>query len=152
MITIEMDSIWDIALLDDIARRVLGSDTVGVSVGAVSSIHLVNAAQDAQDKVRAIFDGYNVLDVSLPQETVTQGEGDVSITCTDFAIVNDVDLGYLVLRDGVAHAKGLVPVTDGSVSVSLVDPIAGVYDVIMYRVVGDYRSAVAQLVVHELMA
>lgn len=146
MITIDTDTIWDIALLDDIARTILGADTVGVSVGAVSSIHLVNEAQAVQDMAQAIFDGYNVLSVTA--EATGQA---LTCTCDDPAIANDAELGYLVLRDDAVHAKGLVTVTDGSASVT-VDPIAGVYDLIMYRVVGDYRSAVAQLVVHEATA
>jgi hypothetical protein len=147
MITIDTDTIWDIALLDDIARTVLGVDTVGVSVGAVSSIHLVNEAQAVQDMAQAIFDGYNVLSVTA--EATGQA---LTCTCDDPAIANDAELGYLVLRDGAVYATDLVAVTDGSASITLVDPIAGVYDLIMYRVVGDYRSAVAGLVVHEATA
>ncbi len=58
-------------------------------------------------------------------------------------------MGYIVLLDGEVYAQGSDLVTTGVLTLTLSEPVAGVYSVFVYRKSGNYASATLQIVVNE---
>lgn len=150
MIDIANVNVWNIKTLDVIARDILGEDISGVSVGDNSRIHLLNDNQSNRDKCNAIFSGSAQLTVSASTTSITEGDTDPVITCNDNSIAGDADVGYAVLIDGDIYATGTTNVVSGVATLNLVSPIAGVYDIFMYRRTGNYVSNSVQITVSEV--
>ena len=137
--------------LNQIARNALGSATSGISIGGGRSrIHLVNASPSNQDTANAILNNFGELIVSADKTTMNEGDADPIITCSDPAISGDSDLGYLVMLDGVEYDAGTDTVIGGSVSLTLVSPVAGVYEIFLYRHTGTYASGSVTITVNEV--
>ena len=148
MINITDNQSWHIAVLDSIARQVLGGDISGVSVGGQSIIHITNDTQANRNNAQAIFDGFGDLAVSASVVSMTEGDTNPVVTCNDSAISGDASLGYLVTMDGIEYASGTVDVTAGEATLTLTEPDEGDYIVYMWRATGDYASGQAEITVN----
>ena len=154
MITVTSDIIWsDIMGLDTIARVILGDNTAGVSLADYSAIVLLNALlNDTSELIETatnILEGYNTLAVTSDPAIMTEGAGDVTITCNDPLIANDSEVGYVVLLDGALFASALDIVTAGAVELSLPNPVDGEYTIYIYRVASPYQSGLVKCIVNE---
>ena len=150
MITVTSDIIWsDIMALDTIVRAILGDNTAGVSLGDYSAIVLLNDTPELVETATNILDGYNTITVTSDPAIMTEGAGDVTITCNDPLLANDSDAGYVVLLDGVLFSSGRDVVTAGAVELSLPDPVDGEYTIYIYRVASPYQSGLVKCIVNE---
>ena len=144
------DTIWsDIMGLDTITRDILGDNTAGVSLADYSTIVLLNETPELVETATNILDGYNTLAVTSDPAIMTEGTGDVTITCNDSLISSDVEVGYVVLLDGALFASGRDVVTAGAVELSLPDPLDGEYTIYIYRVASPYQSGLVKCIVNE---
>ena len=136
--------------LDLIARDVLNAGISGVSAGGgVSRIHLVDDSPINQRRCDDILSNFDALLISANKTRMTEGEADPVISCRDDAIRDDIEMGYMVLLDGEVYAQGSDLVTSGVLTLTLSEPVAGVYSVFVYRKSGNYASATLQIVVNE---
>ncbi len=143
--------IVNIEALNTMVRDVLDVATFGVSVNDNgSTIHLTDASLANQDKATAILDGWGGLAIVASVSSMNEGDADPTVTCNDTLIASDANLGYIVLLDGEIYASGQTPVTAGSATLTLVSPVDGVYDIWMYRLVGNYASQSVRIVVNEV--
>ena len=150
MITVTSDIIWsDIMALDTIARAILADNTSGVSLGDYSAITLLTDTPELVETATNILGGYNTLTVTSDPAIMTEGAGDVTITCNDPLLANDSDAGYVVLLDGALFASGRDVVTAGAVELSLPDPVDGEYTIYIYRVASPYQSGLVKCIVNE---
>lgn len=148
MITVTSDIIWsNIMGLDTIARAILGDNTAGVSVGDYSAIVLLNDTPELITTAEEILNGHASLTVEASPTELVENTGDVTITCDDALIAGDADVGYIVLLDGALYASGTDAVTDGTASLSLVDPVDGEYAVYIYRLTDMYESGFVHITV-----
>ena len=151
MITVTSDIIWsNIMGLDTIARAILGDNTAGVSVGDYSAIVLLADTPELIETATNILNGYQLVTVTADPETMTEGAGDVTITCNDPLIAGDGDAGYVVLLDGALFASGRDTVTAEGVELSLPDPMDGEYTIYIYRVASPYQSGFTHVTVNEV--
>ena len=150
MITVTSDIIWsDIMALDTIARAILADNTSGVSLGDYSAITLLTDTPELVETATNILGGYNTLTVTSDPAIMTEGTGDVTITCNDPLLANDSDAGYVVLLDGVLFSSGRDVVTAGALELSLPDPVDGEYTIYIYRVASPYQSGLVKCIVNE---
>ena len=150
MITVTSDIIWsNIMALDTIVRAILGDNTAGVSLGDYSAIVLLNDTPELVETATNILDGYNTITVTSDPAIMTEGAGDVTITCNDPLLANDSEAGYVVLLDGALFATGRDAVTAGAVELSLPDPVDGEYTIYIYRVASPYQSGLVKCIVNE---
>ena len=148
---ITTETILNSDVIDTIARQALGMATSGISTsGRGTRIHLTNDAQENSDKAQAIFDMFGALLISADKTTMNEGDVDPVITCADANISLDANVGYVVLLDGQLYAKGTDVVVAGVVTLGLVAPIAGVYDIFIYRTSGNYASGFIRITVNEV--
>ncbi len=148
---IASDIITNIEALNAIVRDVLNVATFGVSVNDNgSTIHLIDASLANQDNARAILDGWGGLAIVPSVTSMNEGDADPTVTCNDALIASDANMGYIVLLDGEIYASGQTPVTAGSATLTLVSPVDGVYDIWLYRLVGNYVSQSVQITVNEV--
>ena len=148
MITVMSDIIWsNIMGLDTIARAILGGSTAGVSVGDYSAIVLLADTPELITTAEEILNGHASLTVEASPTELVENTGDVTITCDDALIAGDADVGYIVLLDGALYASGTDAVTDGTASLSLVDPVDGEYAVYIYRLTDMYESGFVSITV-----
>lgn len=141
---------FDAAMLDHIARHILGRGTSGISVGGgLSRLHLLNDSVSNQRRANDILNHFNTLQLDAVKTSMKAGEADLVIRCRDRAIAKDQELGYLILRDGAVFAKGSESVAAGALALTLRRPAAGAYQVFLFRIRGNYASAAATVVVHE---
>lgn len=146
MIDITAESVFNIVALDGLARAVLGGDTPGVSVGTASTIHLVDSASSAkQNQAQKIFDNWGNLSPSASVSSMVVGDSDPTITQTS----SDDELAYVVTLDGGLYSSGTVEVVAGTATLTLVDPEAGVYDIYLARVAGNFASGYTTITVSE---
>lgn len=150
MYDVSDDTIYNVLALDHVARAVLGADTSGVSIGVNSRIHLVNDTPANRAKAQGIFDNWDGLTVTADKTTMTEGDADPVITCADALIAGDAEVRYLVLLDGEPYAEGTDTVTAGESEMTLVDPVAGVYEVLVCRLTGNYASGSVSITVNEV--
>ena len=150
MITVTSDIIWsNIMALDTIVRAILGDNTAGVSLGDYSAIVVLNDTPELVETATNILDGYNTITVTSDPAIMTEGAGDVTITCNDPLFANDSEAGYAVLLDGALFATGRDAVTAGAVELSLPDPVDGEYTIYIYRVTSPYQSGLVKCIVNE---
>jgi len=151
MITVTSDIIWsDIMALDTIARAILGDNTPGVSLGDYSAIVLLNDTPELVETATNILVGYNTLTVTSDPAIMTEGAGDVTITCNDPLLANDSDAGYTVLLDGALFASGTDSITAGALELTLPDPVHGTYTIYIYRLATPYQSGLTLVQVNEV--
>jgi len=144
-IQIELDA------LHTIAHALLTESAVSTNNSNHTRIHLPDSAPASeQTTAQAILDQYETLPVSASATALTEGDADPTITCDDSVIAGDTEMGYVVLLDGDLYADGTTPVNSGEASLTLVSPVAGTYDVYVYRLTGDYASGSVQLIVEEV--
>jgi hypothetical protein len=65
-------------------------------------------------------------------------------------IASDSDVGYIVLLDGVEYASGTDAVSAGVADLTLASPVAGVYEIFIYRRLGNYASGSITITVSEV--
>ena len=150
MITVTSDIIWsDIMALDTIARAILADNTSGVSLGDYSAITLLTDTPELVETATNILGGYNTLTVTSDPAIMTEGAGDVTITCNDPLLASDGVVGYIVLLDGVLFASGTDSITAGGLELALPDPVDGEYTIYIYRVASPYQSGLVKCIVNE---
>jgi hypothetical protein len=141
--------IWDTPALDAIARAILTDNTAGVSVGDYSAIVLLNDTPELIETAQEILTGYQELSVQADPLELTEGAGDVTITCNDSLIAGDADAGFVVLLDGALYASGTNSITAGVIELTLADPVDGRYSIYIYRLGTSYQSGYIDVVVNE---
>lgn len=107
------------------------------------------APQADIDISQALLDNYNTLGVSASATIVIEGGLDPDITCSDVQILNDTDIGYVVLLGRQVYAAGSDSVTSGTATLTLVSAPPGDYTVFIYRLTGNYASGYVQITVNE---
>ena len=100
--------IWNTPALDAIARAILTDNTAGVSTADYSAIVLLNDTPELIETAQEILTGYQKLSVQADPLELTEGAGDVTITCNDPLIAGDADAGFVVLLDGALYASCLL--------------------------------------------
>lgn len=143
--------LWNILALDTIARAILADNTAGVSTGDYSTIVLLSDTSEIVQTAETILNGHEMLSVETDVSEIDEGAGDVTITCNDVAIADDTEVGYVVLLDGEMYDSGTDVVTGNSVSLILTDPVDGVYEVYVYRLVDNYASGYVIITVNEVV-
>jgi len=141
--------IWDTPALDAIARAILTDNTAGVSVGDYRAIVLLNDTPELIETAQEILTGYQELSVQADPLELTEGAGDVTITCNDSLIAGDADAGFVVLLDGALYASGTNSITAGVIELTLADPVDGRYSIYIYRLGTSYQSGYIDVVVNE---
>ena len=133
-------------LLDTVAREALGKATCGVSTGGGSSrIHLLDGNPHEQQRASDVLNRFGSLSATATVTALTEGEADPLIACRDESIADDEQLGYLILRDGVASMRGKADLQSGVFSLTLRQPNAGDYTIFLYRLRGNFASAALQI-------
>lgn len=135
--------------LDKMVRLALGEATTGISVGRGTRVHLSDSSPDRQLIARAILDAYATLPVRASASVLTEDDPAPQIVCASALIADDGQMGYVVLLDGEIYAEGVTPIIAGGVTLNLIDPVAGVYDVFLFRQRGDYACGMVQIHVME---
>ena len=150
MIDMQAEKTLDCVSLDAVARYILGDATSGCSTtDHHARIHLLDESQSNQDTASAILNYFGDLIVSSDISLMTEGDPDPIITCSDPAILSDTEVGYVVLLDGLEYAAGTDTISAGVVSLTLANPVAGVYEVIVYRLWENYASGSVVITVNE---
>ncbi len=128
-------------VIDLIVREAI-PETIGLSTGSYGTIvHLPDDAEAADQALASdIMEAFGNLVVTADKTTMTEGDADPIITCADASISGDADVGYVVLLDGIEYASGIDTVDAGVVTLTLASPVAGVYEVFIYRQTGNYAS------------
>jgi len=140
-----------IAIIDKIARDALDNVTSGVSASRdVTRIHLTDNNHSHQTTAQAILENYDSLTISADKITLSEGDADPVITCSDTTIAGDSEMAYVVLLDGVLYADGTTAILAGSASLTLVSPLAGVYEIVLYRTADTYASGTIAITVNEV--
>lgn len=129
--------------VDHICRDLL--TIIGVSTGAGTIVHLDDATTPAdQTKVENILANYGGLTVNADKTTMTEGDAAPVITVSSA----DATLGYVVLLDGNKYASGDVVPSAGTATLNLVSPVAGVYQIFVFRKTGDYSNGSVTITVN----
>jgi hypothetical protein len=138
-------------VIDKVAKVAVPTCT-GVSTGPYGTrVHLPDGTSQAnQDKVQDAIDNWNSLVVTASVSSMDEGDSDPVVTCADASISADAEVGYLILFDGVEYADGLDTVTAGESELTLISPEAGVYDIYVWRTVGNFASGHVQITVNEV--
>jgi len=150
MIDITSNVSIKIDVLNNMVRSILGVATSGVSTSGGSIIHLIDESQANQDIAQAILDNYNTLTVTADKTTMVEGDADPVISCNDAAIVADASVFFVTLLDNVVYAEGTDTVTAGLAQLSLTSPVAGIYEIFMYRDNDTFASGFITITVNEV--
>lgn len=136
----------------DIAIRALVPTANGVSTGPYGTlIHLPDGtSNENQDKASNLLNNVDNLTVTASVSTMTEGDADPIVTCNDPSIASDPSIGYIVLLDGTIYASGSDTVSSGTAQLTLSAPVAGVYDIFLYRLTGNYASGSVRITVNEV--
>ena len=137
-----------IVAIDLMARNILGDTISGVSVSSNTRVHLIDDSQANQGKAQAILDNFDELLISADKTAMTEGDSDPVVSCHDALIADDSDVNYIVLLDGDDYASGMDTVVAGVVDLTLASPVAGVYEVFIYRTTGNYASGSVTITVN----
>ena len=140
------ESTVNIYLLDTVARAILGDNISGVSAGPRAVIHLLNDSPSNQVIANTILNQYGSLSVVADKTAMIEGDDDPVITVAS----TDAELGYFVLLDDEEYDSGDVTVITGVATLNLVDPVAGIYQIFVYRKTGDFASGSIQIIVSEV--
>lgn len=147
MINITSEMHFPTDLMDTILRTAV-ANAIGVSAGAYGTIlHLPdNANTQQQADAQAILTHVGNLTVNADKTAMTEGDDDPIITVSS----SDAELGYYVLVDGEEYDSGMVAVVSGTATLNLVSPIAGVYQIYVYRTVNNFSSGSITVTVNEV--
>ena len=136
----------NITMLDAVARAALGAATCGVSAGGDRSrIHLLNYNRPEQQRASDVLNHFGTLQLSATVSRLTAGDTDPVISIRADMIAGDSALAYLLLRDDVVINRGQVEVVDGEIALRLSDLTAGIHDVFLYRLTGNFASGTARI-------
>ncbi len=136
----------DVTLLDEVARAALGAATCGVSVGGSQSrIHLRSHNLTEQQRASDVLNHFGSLPLTVSASRLTAADAAPIINCRADLISRDRALAWLRLQDGVLGARGQIDVVDGQVNLTLRDLPAGIHDVFLYRLTGNYASGVGRI-------
>ena len=139
-----------LAMLDHLAREILGASSCGVSVGGGRSrIHLVDANPAHQQRCADMLSHFDALQLSASASSLNAGAADPVIRCSDAALGADSDIGYLVTLDDEVYASGRDKVVSGAIALTLRDPAPGDYAVFVFRLRGNYASGTQRIRVEE---
>ncbi len=143
MINIESATLYNAYFMDTALKGAINS-AIGVSTGGYGTIlHLPDDASVVQrERAQALFDNAGGLNLVASATVLNEGDADPTISCSN--------VGYVVVLDGESYSSGTDTVTAGAVSLTLVDPVAGVYDVYIYRLLGTYAWGNVQITVNEV--
>lgn len=132
----------------DTMLRATVPTAIGVSTGSYGTIlHLAGDSSPAYQTIaNSLLDNYGGLTVNVDKTTMNEGDADPVITVSS----GDAELGYLVLLDGDEYDAGNVSVISGTATLNLVSPVAGAYQIFVYRKTGDYASGSVLIRVNEV--
>ncbi len=129
------------AMLDAVARAALGKATCGVSVGGgLSRIHLMTHNLPEQQRASDLLNQFGSLSLAADLTRMEVGQADPVVRCADERIAADSQLAYLLLRDDEVIAQGKLAVIAGQASLTLSALDAGVHDVFLYQLAGQFAS------------
>lgn len=135
-----------ITMLNAVARAALGVATSGVSVGGGRScIHLMNHNMSDQLRASDVLNHFGALPLTSTTERLAVGGSDPVISCRAEVISGDRALAYLILRDGDEVKRGQVDVISGGIDLTLEDLAAGIHEVFVYRMTGNFASGAARV-------
>ena len=133
-------------MLDAVARAALAAATCGVSVGGGRSrIHLMNDNPPEQQRASDVLNHFGTLPVSADVATLVAGDADPVISCSVQMVARDSQLAYLALRGEDVLMKGTLDQVNGAFALTLTAPEAGIHDVLMYRLAGNFASGLVQI-------
>lgn len=136
----------DTVMLDAVARAALGIATCGVSVGGgMSRIHLLNHNLPEQQRASDVLNHFGSLSLTASMTRLNAGDADPVIRCADERIAADSQLAYLLLRDDAITAQGKLDVSEGQASLTLSALAAGVHDVFIYQLAGQFASGALRI-------
>mgnify|MGYP006921610335 CR=1 FL=1 len=147
MIHISRSNMYPGHVLDTMLRAVV-PDAIGVSTGPYGTfLHLADdASLTHQNTAVNLLDNYGGLAVSTDKTSMNEGDVDPVITVSS----GDAELGYIVLLDGDEYDSGAVSVITGTATLNLVSPVAGAYQIFVYRKTGNYASGSVTIMVNEV--
>ena len=147
MINITNEIIYRAHIINSILR-VANPSAVGVSTGGYGTIvHLPDAATiQQQSDAQSILTNFDSLTVNADKTTMNEGDADPVVTVSSA----DAELGYIVLMDGEDYDSGDVSVVSGTATLNLISPVAGDYEIFMYRQTDDYASGSVNITVSEV--
>ena len=149
MINIEQKTRLNSLVFDRIIRVGIPA-VLGVSTGGYGTIvHLPDDTVD-QGLTTDIMDAFDTLVVTADKTAMAEGDADPVVSCNDVLIASDSDVGYIVLLDGVEYASGTDAVSAGVADLTLASPVAGVYEIFIYRRLGNYASGSITITVREV--
>lgn len=133
-------------MLDAVARSALGVATCGVSVGGGRSrIHLMNDNLPEQQRASDVLNHFGSLAVSADLAAMVAGDANPIVSCRDEMAASDSKLAYLALRGEDVILKGTLDQVDGAFALTLTALEAGIHDVLLYRLTGNFASGLAQI-------
>ncbi len=136
----------NVTMLDAVARAALGAATCGVSVGGHQSrIHLLYYNMPEQQRASDVLNHFGALPLSATPSRLTAGDTDPVVSSRADMIAGDSALAYLLMRDDAVIERGQVEVIDGGIALSLSDLRAGIHDVFLYRLTGNFASGAARI-------
>lgn len=143
MQNISIAALLPIALLDSVAKTILGAACAGVSVkeGAAptSKIHLADASGSNPQIAGSILSSWNTLLVTTNKATMVQGDV-AGATISHTVVTGDTQMDYHVTLDGVLYSAGVVNAVAGVCTLNLPATTAGSYVVLLGRKVGNYAT------------
>jgi len=147
MIHISRSVAYPGGVMDTILRTAIPT-AIGVSTGPYGTIlHLAENSSPADQTIaNNLLDNFGGLIVSADKTTMTEGDADPIITVSS----GDAELGYVVLLDGDEYDTGDVSVIAGTATLNLVNPVAGAYQIFVFRKTGDYASGSVLIMVNEV--
>lgn len=131
MVEIVANVALDIAALDKVARAAIGANCAGASVGpGTSKIILVVANGADEAKATEVFQNFGTLTLvanptSVPADGVT--EADITLNTLD------VELDYMVLKNGVVWGEGSAAPVAGVLTLEFSTDTAGIYRIYVFR-------------------
>ena len=135
-----------VTLLDEVARAALGAATCGVSVGGGRSrIHLRSHNLPEQQRASDVLNHFGSLPLTVSASRLTTADADPVINCRADLISRDRALAWLRLQNGAVGARGQVDVVDDQINLTLSDLPAGIHDVFLYRLIGNYASGALRI-------
>lgn len=151
MINISTSNKHNTRLLDTLAH-LANPSAVGISTGPYGTIvHMPDSANPSEQSViQTLLNQADTLAVAAVKTVMNEGDADPVITCDDARISGDAEVNYLVLLDDEVYAEGTASVVSSEATLNLVSPVAGVYDIFLYRRTGDYASGSVRITVNEV--
>lgn len=136
----------NIHMLDAVARAALGAAICGVSVGAgVSRIHLKSHNLPNQKRASEVLSNIGALALVSGASRADIESAEPHISCCSDLISGDRALGYLRLQDDEIVEQGKVELIAGELRWTLRGLTAGVHEVFLFRLAGNYASGALRI-------